>query len=506
MDALPYDLLRSIFLHVDPQDIYEKFRLAAVSRQWRDAALATALLWSTFVIASRKNAVVLPLLLARSAEAPLRVVVDFAGRLTGVPLTAAAQQQVIRRLLAHAARFQKLVLYLDSNTPPIAAESFLGSAVEFPALLHLEVIGMVPAPPLDIRARNLRVLELEHVYIVDGTTIFVASIEVLRLRYVADAGVLLDVFRACRNLRELELVSVGRSTRSDFTLASMSDCYPRHLRSITFRAPDADYDFALVLAAAKSTNIVSNFVDVSLSDGRLNSASRVDLMALMCHGLVAPLALDVRNADDSFELYDCNARTRRFRIWEPPYHTGWDWFSLGAHLPLAQLRRVSFDVEMWSALIPLAAQWPALDELCVRASLAALRTSSLPSATEDDHIAWSGNPIRMICGGLVSRIRIEMDVPPLDIDDWDGISIETVRPAFAQDYLRILARITLGRTDRVSPRVEVCMGDSDFMLRDNPASLLERVREMKLAFKESKQLQKPFRYVLCRHCDVEKQQ
>ncbi|KZV80948.1 hypothetical protein EXIGLDRAFT_845088, partial [Exidia glandulosa HHB12029] len=254
IDSLPFDLLRTIFLFVDPQDIHEKFILASVSHRFRDAALASALLWSSFRIASRKNAVVLPLLLRRSAEAPLHVTLDVAGRSTGVPVAFATQQNVTRRLVPHAARLETLILYFDSNTSPDAIGPLLDSALEFPGLRHLELVGMLPALPVRFTAPNLRVIELEHCQPADWTTIIVASLEVIRLRYVTDAGILLDVFRICRAVRELELVFIdGRTARA---LAPLLDFRPRTLRSLTLASPGADEDIAFVLHALSSADIV----------------------------------------------------------------------------------------------------------------------------------------------------------------------------------------------------------------------------------------------------------
>ncbi|KAJ7889884.1 hypothetical protein B0H14DRAFT_3855628, partial [Mycena olivaceomarginata] len=117
MACLPPDILIEVFHLIPHPEIYwHRYGLldvAAVNKAWRTAALESSSLWSCIRTETRRDLLLLPLLLERSRTSPLDVRLDFFCDEYGNPsedTTPSKRAEVVQALLPHVRRIQKLCI------------------------------------------------------------------------------------------------------------------------------------------------------------------------------------------------------------------------------------------------------------------------------------------------------------------------------------------------------------------------------------------------------------
>jgi hypothetical protein len=185
------DVLREIMLWL-PSDIDQKFRVAQVSRYWRDTALHSPVFWSSFL--GRTNQLYInriPIVLERSGTTTM---LHVELRLIITPDTD-WPTKALAALVPYVARIESLdVEYSQYSTYPLSPPTFqvlLRSNLEFPALQTLRLKGPHRhlIPRLLLKTPRLRILDLEYFDPEDLDTLLPLSLENIRLHQVDVEGV-----------------------------------------------------------------------------------------------------------------------------------------------------------------------------------------------------------------------------------------------------------------------------------------------------------------------------
>ncbi|KAJ7100700.1 hypothetical protein B0H15DRAFT_759419, partial [Mycena belliarum] len=195
-ELLSPDLLVEIMLAAS-ESINERFALAQVSQLWRNTALNSPMLWTSFKgTGTRLDYHRVPLMLGRTGStALLHIDFDFA------PVTSRDRRLGARMLGAfvpYVARIEDLYLYTsDMDSAELAP--LLDSYLEFPALKVLYLSGSWHSIPLSLSAPQLRSLEIEYFDIRSWNTLLVPSLEKIKLWKAGWAGTqtLSDIFMRC---------------------------------------------------------------------------------------------------------------------------------------------------------------------------------------------------------------------------------------------------------------------------------------------------------------------
>ncbi|KAJ7080700.1 hypothetical protein C8R44DRAFT_906834 [Mycena epipterygia] len=187
---LTSDLLSDIMLSASSID--EKFALAQVSHLWRDVALGTSLLWSSFTATSKVDCLRVPLTLERSGSiTTLHIRFRFTTGATDWPADA------LTALVPYVARIETLDVEFRMA---VEATSLLHSDLHFPALQTLRLEGArYSSSPLSLSAPQLRTLAIERFIPENWDTILVPSLQDIRLSDAGDKSVetLSDIFTHC---------------------------------------------------------------------------------------------------------------------------------------------------------------------------------------------------------------------------------------------------------------------------------------------------------------------
>ncbi|KAJ7128320.1 hypothetical protein C8R44DRAFT_732660 [Mycena epipterygia] len=190
---LGLDLLSDMMLRAS--SIEEKFALAQVSRLWRDLALHTPLLWSSFTGGgTRADCSRVPLMLQRSGSTiMLHINFRFTSGATKWPADA------LKALVPYVARIETLDVEFTVVVP---ITPLLDSNLEFPALQTLSSRARRCILVIPLRRYSLLdygTLDIIYFHSTNWATLFVPSLENIRLSFANDTnlGTLSDIFARC---------------------------------------------------------------------------------------------------------------------------------------------------------------------------------------------------------------------------------------------------------------------------------------------------------------------
>ncbi|EJD34984.1 hypothetical protein AURDEDRAFT_175935 [Auricularia subglabra TFB-10046 SS5] len=220
------DLLSEILISVTGQSIDDKYTVAQVSRRWRIVALATPLLWAAFQLATNKDRVRLPVLLQRSGDSALEVVVSSA---------LVIDRDVLETLTPHASRIRVLKALLYNAPSGQGFAPLLCEDAQLPALetLVVEAKGTLPRVACTPALRVLCLLAVD----IDPDALrqmLNAKLETLELKLCASLkpSDLFHILKRCPKL--VRLVYRGNGAPDPALLASPS-CPSHALRTLDLR-------------------------------------------------------------------------------------------------------------------------------------------------------------------------------------------------------------------------------------------------------------------------------
>ncbi|KAJ7153937.1 hypothetical protein C8R43DRAFT_1235326 [Mycena crocata] len=462
------DVLSEIMI-LHPSTIEEKFAFSQVSRLWRNLALATPLLWSSFTCMDETDCNRLPVVLERSgATAGLHIRLRFSDPFTHWPSVA------LEALLPYAARIETL----DAEfRPRIAFDAMrlLNSNVDFPALqtLRLQNFKHGSIPIVLLSAPKLRVLDVQQFASLDWNSILVPTLEVIRLvsNNHTNLGTLSHILTQCPLVRHVVLHSHdGWDDADEDSLAHRDDF---NIRSPVRLAP-ALRELELQLIHRDIRKVLENgFADVVLPavtactlDDDLNHVT--PLADVMLSGLGVLTAFSSLDSSAHIELRDAARHIRRFEGYNAQeYLSTTEIASIWKHLSTRyglhhSVREIRIHISAWDAYAAGFAAYPPQSDVTLTLLGSALRIENVDFASmlipglvkvqfnPDEsrscdrnarldipailrilsHI--EGSPAQestQVCIGERGQIELELDME-LNVDDWDDADLEDTRRQF----------------------------------------------------------------------------
>ncbi|KAJ7790563.1 hypothetical protein B0H14DRAFT_1241714 [Mycena olivaceomarginata] len=213
------DIIREIMLWL-PSDIDQKFRVAQVSRYWRDTALHHPLFWSSFL--GRTNQLYInriPIVLERSGTTLLHIELLILTGLPGPDTDWLAK--AFAALLPYVARIETLDIelsegYLINDTFPPSPETIeplLRSNLEFSSLKTLRLVAPYSyegyTPRILLKAPRLQTLDMQYFVPDDLGALLSPGLENIRLYEprIKRVETLFHIFTQCAKARRVALLA-----------------------------------------------------------------------------------------------------------------------------------------------------------------------------------------------------------------------------------------------------------------------------------------------------------
>ncbi|KAJ6483076.1 hypothetical protein DFH09DRAFT_1461606 [Mycena vulgaris] len=351
---LPMDILGEIMFIAS--SIGEKFALSQVSQLWRNLALDTPLLWSSFTGgASKADCYRVPFILARSGSTTmLHINFLFTSGNAQWPAYALAA------LEPYVARIETLEVYfrVGVRTTPV-----LDSQLQFPALKTLRLRGAEYTRTLDISlsAPQLRVLDLSRLNPMRMDSLLVPSLEDVRLYLAGDTH--MDTLAAIFRLCPLASRVVLHSTQSwdpypddyDFHEFARRPLAPA-LRELDLRVHEEDLERILSIGFS---DVVLETLSACLYNG--HSEDEVTLLArVLLPGIGLLLVFECFDSQE-IELRDGAGHTRRLQCWneDSSFEVQDVWKDLSEHYDLHKtVREIGTRTAYWEEYIESFAAYP----------------------------------------------------------------------------------------------------------------------------------------------------
>ncbi|KAJ7489204.1 hypothetical protein FB451DRAFT_684588 [Mycena latifolia] len=451
------DILGDIMLRASSID--EKFALAQVSQLWRNIALSTPLLWSSFTGgSSRADCYRIPLMLERSGSTSmLYIQLRFTNWNTVWPA------DTLRALVPYVPRIEKLDVEFKIR---VNSESLLGSNLQFPALHTLRLKGSRYSPPLSLSlsAPQLRALDIEHFEATNWDTLWVPSLENLRLFQAGDAHIqtLLDIFTKCPLVWRVVFHSQFAWDPSpgdhDFQGFARRPLAPA-LRELELRLAENDLKRLLMIGFS---DVVLDKLTGSIYGSDENA---VDFLARTLLLGVGPLLVFDHLDGQEIVLRDEGGHTRRLQSWngDTTFNLREVWRYFSTHYDLHKtVREIRVMASSWDDYIASFELYPpSQDDV----------TLAVTICREDDEDSEEMQTQIMRIDGL-TKVRLN-----------DTDFTLTLKSVF-----NVLTRLEAPGTHKV----EVCMGNKELKMAESLPLLLPAFEKALTELHEN--------WVLCSHC------
>ncbi|KAJ7737154.1 hypothetical protein DFH07DRAFT_927632 [Mycena maculata] len=190
IERLTLDLLSDMMLTASTTG--EKFAISQVSRLWRDVALDTPLLWSSFIAVSKRDYCRVPLILQRIGTTTTLHIRCW----SPIGDTTYWAAEALKVLLLYVARIESLEMDL---TGTLDVTPLLNSGLQFPSLRTLRLKGPeLNPPPLSLSAPQLRTLDIVGFNPRAWDALLVPTLENITLRGTdPEVRTLLGIFTKC---------------------------------------------------------------------------------------------------------------------------------------------------------------------------------------------------------------------------------------------------------------------------------------------------------------------
>ncbi|KAJ6603289.1 hypothetical protein DFH09DRAFT_1124117 [Mycena vulgaris] len=433
IDVLPLDILSDIMLRTSSID--EKIILAQVSQLWRNLALETPLLWSSFTGgASKADCYRVPFVLARSGSiSMLHITFSF------YSAKEEWQTDALAALMPYVARIETLDVNFGMA---IDIKSLLDSNLQFPSLKILRLQGAEYTRPmsLSLLAPQLQSLDIGRLGPTSWETLLVPSLEDIRLYMAGGAHIetLSDIFRLCPRVSRVVLHS-SQSWHPlddyDFQGFSRRPLAPA-LRELELRLDEADLERVVKIGFS---DVVLDRLTGCIYNG--HSEDEVSFLARVLLPGVGPLR--IFECFDSQEITVCDdaGHTRRLQCWneDSNFEIQDVWKHLSAHYNLHKtVREIRIRAPYWDEYLESFGLYPPQKPDGITLVL-----SGIPESWEDG----TQMPQIMRIGGL-AKVEFRR------ASAYDVLTLEAM--------VQALARIeTLG-----THAVEVCIGNEEVKTRD----------------------------------------
>ncbi|KZV89815.1 hypothetical protein EXIGLDRAFT_721050 [Exidia glandulosa HHB12029] len=473
---IPGDLLCDIFRLVDGASVDQKFRLSQVCTYWREVALDAPLLWSSLTLADSLDANRLPILLARSRNLPLDIILP--------------QNNSIRfnkpavDLLTGRVRMRRL--HIHHGTECCFLPRLLEKGFTFPLLEELVIIRTSEVGPqifLFVSAPQLRRLHLTYTDCEKWHGLLVPSLEHFTLDYdPADwvPALLPEVFAHCRRLQTLSYRGATSSMWIGMRGVFPLQANPGPLVPLTGLQ-------TLRLDMAVSPQFLRAVVGLRVLDeveivtsGSLPDQVTQELISEVFRGLdaVVELQFDKIEYRQSFSIRDRAGRIRRvsaaFGLLDQAWSLPQLWLELVQRLDIiTTLQTLRANIIIWKDLVDAFAERPPDGELEMHLKL---HRGYSPEFSHPYGRRLEALPVLQLnCPKLYKVVFHDYDPERIHWRE-SGLSRTSV-------ILHLLTSIT-----STAPRISVCVSDAGL------AKEAEDVTASALG------AQFPVKYVLCSHC------
>ncbi|KAJ6603296.1 hypothetical protein DFH09DRAFT_1270222 [Mycena vulgaris] len=405
IDVLPLDLLSEIMLRTSSID--EKFVLAQVFQLWRNLALETPLLWSSFTGgASKADCYRVPLVLARSGSISM-LHITFSFYYAKVEW----QADALAALMPYIARIETLDVEFGIS---VDVKSLLDSNLKFLSLKRLRLEGA------DYHPISL-------------------SLSAPQLQREVHIETLSDIFRLCPRVSRLVLHSSqswNPSDDYDFQVFARRPLAPA-LRELDLRLNEADLERVVKIGLS---DVVLETLSGCIYNGHFEGP--VALLARTLLSGVGPLRV-FDCFDQEITVCDAAGHTRRFQCWndDSSFEVQDGWKHLSEHYDLHKtVREIRIRTPYWEECIESFAAYP-------------------PQAPDGITLALSG----------VSE-PWEYSTPTPHVMRIGGLAKVEFRRASSYDVWTLQAIVEgLARIETPGTRaVEVCIGNEEVKMLNSP--------------------------------------
>ncbi|KAJ7489207.1 hypothetical protein FB451DRAFT_1224046 [Mycena latifolia] len=447
------DLLGDIMLRASSID--EKFVLAQVSQLWRNVALSTPLLWSSFTGgSSRADCYRIPLILERSgATAMLHIQFRFTSWNTDWPADA------LKALVPYVSRIETLDMVFRV---PVNAEPLLGSNLQFPALRTLRLEGAEYTRTLfSLSAPRLQSLDVEHFQAKNWDTLLGSSMENIRLFKAGDAhietlsAIIIQCPLAWRILFHSDLAWEPCPDDHAFQVFSRRPLAPA-LRELELRLAEDDLERVLKIGFS---DVVLDTLTGSIYNG--HGEDDIELLARTLLPGIGPLLCYENLDSQEIVLRDGDGYTRRLQCWNDDsgfeVRDVWQYFSI--HYDLHKtVRQIRIMTQYWDDYLRIFELYPPQSQDGITLGI------RIHEEWNDEADSVTATQVMRICG--LAKVEFSSD-------RYFKLTLESI--------LNFLARLEPSE----GHKVEVCIGD------ELPPSFT--------AFRMSLS-ELPGNWVVCSHC------
>ncbi|KAJ7798554.1 hypothetical protein B0H14DRAFT_2906504, partial [Mycena olivaceomarginata] len=350
MACLPPDILIEVFHLIPHPEIYwHRYGLldvSAVNKAWRTAALESSSLWSCIRTETRRDLLLLPLLLERSRTSPLDVRLDFFCDEYGNPsedTTPSKRAEVVQALLPHVRRIQKLCIryqMLEPDSEDMGTISRLVDAgLEFTILTeytHESLEGddnSEEYATLNFTAPSLLKASLDGVCPREWSKFLAPTLVDLHITSI-DLDTLGTIFQQCQSVTSLKLHNGFEEEDTPGPLSHPGPLTPPpSIRTLDLQMSMPELVAVLNLFSTSPTlHSLTICDDQGLTARQLKRKQPHPILTHMLRGLGPLTAFEVYG-DQDVVLRDAAGRTRRFHVAaedDPCYDTGALWAFLVA--------------------------------------------------------------------------------------------------------------------------------------------------------------------------------